>query len=376
MVGVERNLARWQAAGLIDAETAQAIHLYEQQNARPIAQWAIAGLALLALALGMTLLVAANWDQISAPVKLGVHYALTAASALAISIGRRRGAAGVTEGALFLLGALVLGGIALQGQIYQLTSPIWQPLAIWTALCGPALLMLGTTRLTGLTLGLMACWLGIALVADGTDELGNPISLQIGAALAIPFLMVLISALIGKRPKFAAALHALSLATLLVVGSFAHLAWAATIDGADIRESLKVLPIPLVAALLCIAAVRKAGRPQNVTVTTVVATFAAAALVAFIPHDDAWPWRLFGTAIYTVMWGAICRAAVTEGWRLLFGLGVGAIALRLFIVYFELFGTLATTGAGLIVGGLLVLVLLWTWQRIMARTRRQQGGVA
>lgn len=376
MVGVERNLARWQAAGLIDAETAQAIHYYEQQNARPIAQWAIAGLALLALALGLTLLVAANWDQISAPVKLAVHFALTAASGLAIWIGQRRGMASVTEGALFLLGALVLGGIALQGQIYQLASPIWQPLAIWTVLCAPAVTMLGTTRLTGLMLGLMACWLGIALASDGMGQPETAFHLRIGAALGIPFLLLLTSALITERSKFAAALRAVALAALLVLGSFAHLAWATTIDGADIREALKVLPIPLLAALLCLATLRKAGGPQNVTTTTVIATFAAAALVAFIPHDDSWPWRLFGAAVFTAMWGAICRAAVTEGWRHLFGLGVGAIALRLFIVYFELFGSLATTGAGLIVGGLLVLALLGIWQRIMARTRRQQGEAA
>lgn len=48
------------------------------------------------------------------------------------------------------------------------------------------------------------------------------------------------------------------------------------------------------------------------------------------------------------MWGVAARAAGEDGWRLLFGTAVAAIAIRLFIIYFELFGSLASTGLGLV----------------------------
>ena len=39
------------------------------------------------------------------------------------------------------------------------------------------------------------------------------------------------------------------------------------------------------------------------------------------------------------------------------------LALRLLIIYFEVFGTLLSTGIGLISGGLLTLGLAWLWSR-------------
>src|SRR5690606_372243 len=141
------NLSRWQAAGLIDAATADSIREHERQNSRPVVMWAVAGIALMALALGLALIVAAHWDRSPAHVKLGVHFAAALAAALALVDGLRRPRALQAECALFLLVAFVLAGIALQGQVYQLASPIWQPLALWAILCGPVLVLAGTTYL-------------------------------------------------------------------------------------------------------------------------------------------------------------------------------------------------------------------------------------
>jgi hypothetical protein len=48
---------------------------------------------------------------------------------------------------------------------------------------------------------------------------------------------------------------------------------------------------------------------------------------------------------------------------------VAAVAVRLFIVYFELFGSLATTGLGLIVAGALLIGLTLLWRRVMTRAQ-------
>lgn len=123
------KLDEWQAAGLIDGEVAAAIRSHEDASHRPVALFAVAGLGLLAFALGVLSLVAANWDELSPPLKLSAHIALTATAAVAAAIFARRDRVWAGEGALFLLAALTLAGIALQSQVYQLTGALWQALA-------------------------------------------------------------------------------------------------------------------------------------------------------------------------------------------------------------------------------------------------------
>src|SRR3546814_19498038 len=84
------------------------------------------------------------------------------------------------EGVLFLLGALVLGGIALQTQIFQLVGESWQALWFWLALTAPVLVLMARSRLNGYALALMAGWAALAL---GTGEVG---ALGRGNRLAVP----------------------------------------------------------------------------------------------------------------------------------------------------------------------------------------------
>ena len=83
---------------------------------------------------------------------------------------------------------------------------------------------------------------------------------------------------------------------------------------------------------------------------------------------DALAPRLFGAFAFLGLWGAIAKAAHDGGWRVLFGIAIGMIAVRLFIVYVELFGGLALTGIGLIVGGILLIGLTLAWAKLMKRT--------
>src|SRR5690606_2572428 len=145
---------------------------FERRDGRPVTVWAVASLALLALSLGIILLVGANWDRIPAYLKLAVQFAAMIAAAVAVAEGLRRARRWQTEAALFLLAVAVLAGIALQGQIYQQSAPLWQPLAFWVLLCGPALLLFGNTWLIGSLLSLMLGALMLALGSHGFEHPG------------------------------------------------------------------------------------------------------------------------------------------------------------------------------------------------------------
>ena len=47
----------------------------------------------------------------------------------------------------------------------------------------------------------------------------------------------------------------------------------------------------------------------------------------------------------------------------MFNLLTALIALRVLGIYFEVFGSLLSTGVGLITGGLLTLLIGWLWRR-------------
>lgn len=354
-MAIDRKLSDWQAADLIDAATAEAIAAHEATEARPIARWAAIAIGLLALALGLTLVVAANWDAIPPMVKLGAHAALLVAAAVTVwwTQGWTR------EGALFLFASLVLAGLALVGQVYQLSGSVHGLLAAAGLLVAPAILLAGTTRLTAIAWSLLLAAAAIAYVGEVPRDAGIAGTLP----AALPPGLILLSYLVKDRRAFALGLRDTGLVLLLAGASLVHFGWAVRISQPDALDMALRLP----PALLVAAVAFQLARGGAVIRTALAAAAIAVPLAVAVPHADATAPRLIGAVLFLAMWAVIARAAGEEGRRTLFSLAIGAIALRLFIIYFELFGSLASTGIGLIGGGLLLIALALAWGRIVRR---------
>ncbi len=370
-MALDRKLDEWQAAALIDAGTAAAIRAHEAAASRPIALWATVGIGLFALALGIILVVAAGWDMIPVGVKLGVHLAMTAAAAAVVWQALRQGRLWLGEAALFVLAALVLAGIALQGQVYQVTSPVWAALAWWALLITPAILLAGRTRLTAYGWAGLLAVLALAFAAD--SGLSNRL-LAIAAdnlPAALPPALILASLLFGSA-AFATGAREAGMALLLGGASLAHFAWAVEVSPSDAGSLAIRLPLALLVTAAAVVLAGRLGRgPALVVRTALVAAALATLLAAAVPHGDTLGARLFGAFAFFAMWGAIAKVAHDGGWRVLFGIAIGMIAVRLFIVYVELFGGLAYTGFGLIVGGVLLIALTLVWAKIMRRQKER-----
>lgn len=372
-MSLDSRLEAWVAAGLLDPATADAIRTFESTRERPVARWAIAGLGLLAVALGIALLISANWDLIPRGLKLGGHLALLGGAAAAHWWARGAGRPRVAEGALFLFAGLVLGGISLQSQIYQLTGPIWHALLLWLLIAGPALLAGGAMRLTGLQLAAMAL-IGPAVMAVDTVDAAGPWRLAQGVAMAVPALLIALSIALQGRPGFRLALREAGILTSLAGASLAHFAWASHIrPDQALDNAVRLLPAALAAIAAIAAGWRRAAEiPRALLLPLLAGPPIAFALALAIPHPDAMGSRLAGIAVFMLLWGAIARAAAAEGWTSLFGVAIAAIGLRIFIIYIELFGSLAATGGGLILGGVLLVGLSWLWHRIVTRPKEAQ----
>jgi hypothetical protein len=359
------KLTLWREAGLIDSAAAERIAAFEAARARPVWLWAVAGLGCLALALGIAALIASNWDAIPAALKLGAHFLLTLGAAAVVLYAARRERLWTLEVALFLLAALLLAGFALQSQIYQRTGEIWQLLLPWFLLAAPAMLVAGRTRLTAYSLAGMSLWTFVSLAAEMDGRHAGGQLLQ-GLAVAVPWLLVTVGALLHRRAAFAGGLIEAGLVVLLPAASLAHLIWAGEITAADALDNLvRLFPACAAATAALLLARRRGSLPDMLTGPLLAGPLLALALAVLVPHDDDWPARLAGALIYGAMWGWIGWAAARCGWRFLFGIAVGAVAVRLFIIYFELFGSLAMTGIGLIAAGLLLLGLAFASRRIL-----------
>ena len=346
------KLDEWQAAGLIDAPSAAAILAHEESRQRPVALFAVAGLGLLALALGLFSLIAANWDELSPAFKLTVHALLTAAAALATLHFARCQRVRAGEAALFLLAALTLAGIALQSQVYQLTGELWQALVWWAVLVSPALLLLGRTRLVAYGYGLMLIVLATTYALDDPDALGRNLALALPAALVLASLV-----LPDERAIFRNGVFEIGFAAALGGASVAQLGWLDRMDGDDAWTVCTGLPLCalLVAASMLVLRRRRPRADAELISATLAGSLLAVLFAIGLPHGSGPATRFVGVLVFLALWGAVAAAATRAGWHRLFQVAVAALALRLFLVYFELFYSLAFTGVGLIVAGLLLI---------------------
>ena len=367
-MALDRKLADWQAAGLIDAATADAISAHEAIESRPAARWAAIAIGLLALALGLSLVIAANWDIIPKAAKLSVHAVFLICTAVTIWLDRRPM---VREAGLFLLGALILAGLSLQDQIYQVPQPLWSLFGLSALLVAPAVLIAGTTRLTAIAWSLLLVAAALAYVTAVPRSLGFQALLAGNLAAALPPALILLSLLARARPAFAAGVRDTGLGVLLIGASLAHFAWAVAVRTDDAVSLLMRLPLGLAATAAAVGLAARAEPGERRVLRTALLAAAGATLLAVgMPHPDALAAHLIGALAFLFLWALVAQAAGAGGWHALFGAAVAMIALRLFLIYFELFGSLASTGLGLVAGGVLVIGLGVAWDRIVRRRGR------
>ena len=387
----EHFTRRWQQAGLIDAALAQRILVWESAHRRPVFLWAMAGMGTLAVALGVMAIVGANWEDIPAWAKLAVDLALNVLCAAAVFIFWQRGQVWPREIAALLLFGLVLSGIALIGQVYQLQSEPWRALVLWLALCTPFLALTAQTRLTGVIWALAAvttwCMADMAL-QDLFARLGVMVprgGYYIESGYLLPVLsyiaacwMIVLAVLRGlwlPAREQANLLLRLALAGMIAACSLTlAFAWRSSDDGGPLG-SIVLAAIATVPAALALW-FGEASTARRMALALVAGSFVfwtAALLVAGMTGKTG---DLIRGLLFILYWGVIGGVAARSGWRGLFGLAFTMIGLRLLILYFEAIGGLTATGLGLIGGGVLCLALAALGWRLTRSVPRRSTGAA
>jgi uncharacterized membrane protein len=387
VVIAEHFTRRWQRAGLIDVDLAARIVAWEATHRRPVFLWAVAGLGTIALVLGLMAIVGANWESIPAWLKLAVDLGLNAASAVAVFVFWRRDWPWRRELAALLLFGLVLSGIALIGQVYQLQSAAWRALALWLALTTPFLALTARSRLTG-TLWVIAAvitwfsadeplrhlFLRVGVLSPQLSSwiYGYQLSLM-GYLAACVMIVIAIGRSLWPPARDQADLMGRLAWTGLIAACTVSIEWTRSTEGASplgpiLLATLATLPA---AAAVWFGGERHDRIPLLALLVGSLVTWSLGVLVAPLYGKIG---DLVRALLFIVYWMGIGAVAARASQRGLFGLAFAMVGLRLLILYFEAIGGLTATGLGLIGGGVLCLLLAAVGWRLTRGVPRRAGG--
>lgn len=372
-MNLDRRLERWLQAGVIDAATRDRIAAHEAARDRPTLLYALAGLGATTIGIGIVSLVAANWDAIGRPVKLGVDLTigLLLVAGLDWSVTRsRRVATEILAGIDFFF---VLASLALIGQVYQIGAPPHRALLTWSLSTLPLMSLvrtplLGLVWLSGLLTTIVAseahhlerlrqrAELDGAAFAEWIALAAFATSVALLCAARIPWL-------VRERPAVAASWSgALWLLHLLGVLGLCFVFYAPIDSGETFGWSIAVIGIVLAgfaAALRRLHPELPARAVLGLRLLIGTSWLVLAAGTA-IPRGEA---EAIGALAQLGVLALAAWIVLQLGHVRLFHLATGAIALRVLVAYFEVFGSMLTTGLGMITGGALTLLLAWLWRR-------------
>jgi uncharacterized membrane protein len=276
------------------------------------------------------------------------------------------------EAMLTLFALLFLAGIGLVGQVYNLSGAWWSAIALWCGLALPAALYAHSRLLPSLW-SLAVVVVPLIWIAEARLP-AIEVSMLFGL-LAITMLLTAASflgQLSGKlREEFRSALIVFGVGCLLMVAT----PWVNAIWGNGYYLRNQSVPLGaigiawLATGIAIVVSLLRASEPRNLRVITALLLLLVATYVS-IPHlidtRQVFPGSLnqvVAAVGFLFVWGTAAASAAMASRNRLFDLATVVIALRFIVIYFEVFGSLTTTGIGLIVSGLVIIGIGVAWNR-------------
>ncbi len=383
------EVRRWIREGLISAEQGRQIlaryPLHASRFSRPIILFSVIGGAFIAA--GIALVVSHNWEEIHRWVKLGGVVVLMGTAYMSGLALRDRGYPRSGEGLFVIGGSLLLVGIALIGQIYNLSGRASDPVLFWWVLLLPVAYALPSISLAALAFLGSAAWYVMA-IGDPATLLGHDLrgdgsfpSMAFGAAGIVSFGLGVLHG-DGAYRRLRQLLEQLGLISLF--GSFLWLSWLSEAIRMPRQPSgaVSITLLVLLAMTLLVIWLTAYRLPDD---SPTVRTGFLAVLVVFLLYLVAltvaigfqapaqffrtltfvdW-FLLFAGPLALILYGARWDRTSWINWGVVF-IGLHAIAR-----YLDLFGTMLQTSLLFFTSGVFVLLLGWGLERMRRRMTAQ-----
>jgi len=361
-MNIAAKLSDWRKNNLITAEQQREILNYENRVRRPALFYSLMFLSLFCIGIGLMAIISANWENIPSPVKLMADFLLLFLTAWKIWRAERQDKIWVAESLIIFYALLILASIGLVGQIYQLPSEGMMALLFWSGLTFPLIFLCRRPLFPGLWLlgfgwalydrlyeySWFSHWMNVLF--------GNFRNYGIWLFL---WLMVALYRLLKQTP--------------LPVLQRAWRWWvmAAFVSGAVIIDVFSVNLLSLdntipwkywafaVMLLSCLwLSDRKNSCWADNSALTVILLYGL--MVSVFPGSEE-----AASALMVILLLAVAgTSSYRTGQEKMFNLVSILIALRIFGIYLEIFGTLLSTGLGLVVSGAAFMGIAFLWHKL------------
>jgi uncharacterized membrane protein len=360
--GLKNTLQKWQDANLLTASQAEAIFAFEQSRKSGNLIKSLTKVAVIAILLGIASLVASNWSQIPAHIKLIIHFILNLGVMVYFFTLNPTTRPISREACLLGLFGLNLTLIALIGQTFQLHGDIHTTLILWLGISTPFLWYFGRSYLTILP-WLMAVITTLYLNIDYYAS-SNTNFVAILTAFYLPILLLLIAGQSWLRIHRAGFVKSFERIGLFLPALFSYIAICSIYWGDRDFENYTLLIIGLACGLTIIFFAFRAQRDLMMYLFLSGLFF----MVPFVFPD--FESDITSALLFILYSGYLAWLGARIGSNTLTDWGIRLIILRLFIVYLEVFGSMVATGFGLILSGIILLILLRNLNKITALGRK------
>lgn len=374
---LRKETPRWVVAGAVTAEQARQIEALHPENEGAAGRrflTIVTALGGALCAVGLALIISANWQDIHRWVKIGVFVALLV-SAYAFGAWLKDGPRQMPKvgEALLMLGCVMLMlGIALVSQIFNLSGRPGDAVLIW--IVGIAAVPL-LTRARGTFFVLLVAvyaWVCIeASASDGWLIIDTPKHLN--GEHSLPFAVLCVSLVFfwtaslwtAAYRRFADMQEPWALAGvcfMVYAASFLHETWRSGQNVLAGHSALGFIGLATLAA--AVAARRDFTRWRQLSPWLLLAAVPAwIALGGFFGPDARVACAWLSSTTLLALNVFMARAGLRQGEPWLVNLGIAFIALNIFTCYFDFFSSMLDQGMMFLVSGVVVLGLGWFLER-------------
>lgn len=370
-MSTRKKLQRWQDNGLIEQDVMQNILAYEKKRGAGRFSKAMFGLGGFAIIIGVLAVVAANWQIIPPYTKLYVHLAVNALAAFAAFKYAAAGKSLQANLSVLALTGLTLTLIALTGQVFHLNGTFADALILWAILATPAAVVYGTGNISLIPwiIGLVAAIiLGFHehVLSDMEEKSQTVAVAAFMVALPLSFIHISSFALTGRNPALQSKLYYAGAAVLVICASLGCLAWYIP-DMFFLKNNygphmLGIAVIGMVWARFIPLPEPIVSKDEKPYLRRLMYVSVAIGFLPFIiPHSGD---TFFAALSFTAYWLFVGYIAQKTDRQALLTLAIVLVAIRIYVVYLELFGGLLVTGFGLITSGVVLIGLAWGARKI------------